>query len=260
MNDLKTISYEIKDYKIAVITLNRPSNFNAINLDLAQEFMSVLQKAKCDDNVRVLIITGSGKGFCAGGDLASLMEANDNPKKREILDSVSSVISSLDKFDKPVIASVNGAVAGSGTAVVLACDIIIASDKAKFAPNFINIAAVPDGGSSWFLTRKISYHRAAELILTGRILNARECFEWGIFNHIVTPERLNEEVFNLAQKLSTGPQRALRYIKQMLKMSAQNTLCTHQEVEASLQLLAFSDDDFQEGVSAFLQKRKPNFK
>ncbi|SFQ94747.1 enoyl-CoA hydratase/isomerase family protein [Desulfoscipio geothermicus] len=258
--DYKAISYEVLDNRVAVVTLNRPASLNAINLDLATEVAGVLRQAEQDDSVRVLVVTGAGKAFCAGGDLAWLMAADDNLKKREILENAATVITLLDRFSKPVIAAVNGAVAGAGTAVALACDIIIASDRAKFAPNFVNIASVPDSGASWFLPRKIGYHKAAELMLTGRLLDAQECLQLGLFNRVVAHDELEQAAFRLAQKLAAGPQRAIRHIKQMLKMSAQNTLTAQLEIEASMQLMAWSDDDFNEGVSAFLQKRKPAFK
>ncbi|SFG26156.1 2-(1,2-epoxy-1,2-dihydrophenyl)acetyl-CoA isomerase [Desulfotomaculum arcticum] len=256
----KTILYEVNENKIATITLNRPENFNAISKELAGEFGRALQLAGQDETVRVLIITGSGKAFCAGGDLAWLMSSDDNLKKREILDHASRVATLLDSFTKPVIAAVNGTVAGAGTAIALACDIVIASDQAKFAPNFVNIAAVPDSGASWFLPRKVGYHKAAELMLTGQLLDAQEALRLGIFNRVVPGAEFAGYVEKLALRLATGPQNAISYIKQMLKLSSRNTLASQLEIEASLQLMALSDSDFQEGVQAFLQKRKPNFK
>jgi 2-(1,2-epoxy-1,2-dihydrophenyl)acetyl-CoA isomerase len=255
----QTITYELKDH-LAWLTLNKPNSFNAINLELAQDFTRALQQAEQDDNVRVLVITGSGKAFCAGGDLAWLMASDDNIKRREILDNAAAIITILDRIKKPIIAAVNGAVAGAGTAVAMACEIVLASDNAKFAPNFVNIAAVPDSGASWFLPRFTGYHKAVELMLTGRMLDARECCRLSIFNQVVAEEDLHQETLKLAQKLAAGPQRAVRYIKHMLKLSNQNTLAAQLEAEASLQLMAWSDDDFTEGVNAFLQKRKPNFK
>lgn len=256
----KTIIYEVKANKIATITLNRPENFNAISKGLAEEFAQALQFAGQDEAVRVLVVTGSGKAFCAGGDLAWLMASDDNLKKREILDKANRVATLLDGFPRPVIAAVNGAVAGAGTAIALACDILIAADQAKFAPNFVNIAAVPDSGASWFLPRKVGYHKAAELMLTGQLLDAQEAFRLGLFNQVVPSAELADYVEKLALRLAAGPQNAISYIKQMLKLSNQNTLAAQLEIEASLQLMALSDSNFQEGVQAFLQKRKPNFK
>lgn len=254
----QSIIYEIKEH-VAWLTLNRPDSFNAINQELAQDFTRALQQSEQDDNVRVLVLTGAGKAFCAGGDLGWLMASEDNMKKREILDNAAAIITMLDRFKKPVIAAINGAVAGAGTAVAMACDIVLAAEDAKFAPNFVNIAAVPDSGASWFLPRFTGYHKAAELMLTGRMLTAGECCQLGIFNHVVAAEDLHQETLKLARKLASGPQRAIRYIKQMLKLSSQNTLAAQLETEASLQLMAWSDDDFKEGVNSFLQKRKPDF-
>ncbi|MCG8401562.1 MAG: enoyl-CoA hydratase-related protein [Firmicutes bacterium] len=258
--DFKTITYESKETGVALITLSRPASFNAINLDLAGEFARALQTAEQDNNIRVLVITGSGKAFCAGGDLAWLLAADDNLKKREILDNAAGIITALDRFAKPVIAAVNGVAAGAGAAVAMACDIIIASDKSSVAPNFVNIAAVPDSGASWFLPRAVGYHKAAELLLTGGIIDAAQACRLGIFNRVVPGEDLLAEALGLAGKLAAGPQRALRYIKQMLKMSRDNSLSAQLEIEASLQLMAWSDSDFPEGVKAFLERRKPEFK
>ncbi len=258
--NFNTITYETSENRVALLTLNRPSNYNAINLDLATEFGQALQEAARSDQVRVLVITASGKAFCAGGDLSWLMASDDNIKKREILDNAARIIETLDRFEKPVIAAVNGVVAGAGTAVAMACDIIIASEKASFAPNFVNIAAVPDSGASWFLPRAVGYHKAFELMLTGSMLSASEACSLGIYNRVVPAENLMTEVLGLAEKLATGPQRAQRYIKRMLKLSRYNTLEAQLETEASLQLMVWSDNDFQEGVKAFLEKRKPQFK
>ncbi|MTI83820.1 MAG: enoyl-CoA hydratase/isomerase family protein [Firmicutes bacterium] len=255
----KTITYEVKEGKIAVLTLNRPSDFNAINQEMALELVSVLQEAERDEGVRVLIITGAGKAFCAGGDLAWLMRAVDNLEKRDIVDNAAALITELDRFTKPIIAAVNGVAAGAGTALVLGSDIIIASDKAKFTPNFVNIAAVPDSGASWYLPRKIGYHKAIELMLTGRAVEAGEAYKLNIFNQVVPEDNLWEEVYSLATRLANGPQRAVKYIKKMLKLSSKNDLAAQMETEASLQLMAWSDDDFKEGVDAFLAKRNPQF-
>ena len=256
----KTISFEVKQNGVALVTLNRPASFNAINLELATDFHQALQVAEQDDSVRVLVVTGSGKAFCAGGDLAWLTDADSNLKKREILDNAAKIIKTLNQFEKPVIAAVNGVVAGAGTAVAMACDLVIASEKASFAPNFVHIAAVPDSGASWYLPRVVGYQRAAELMFTGRMLSAVEARELGIYNRVVTEENLMAQAMGLAEIISAGPQRALRYIKRMLKLSPNNSLDAQLETEASLQMMAWSDSDFQEGVKAFLEKRKPHFK
>lgn len=254
------ILYEIKEGKIGLITLNRPEKMNSFNNEVCRELAQALKMAEKDDAVRVLVLTGAGKAFSAGGELAALTAADTVFKKREILDNAAMIVEAVDRFEKPLIAAVNGVAAGAGTAIALACDIIIASDKARFAPNFVNIAALPDSGASWFLPRKVGYHKAAELMLSGAVLDAGQAYSLGIFNRVVEDERLYDEVFTLAQSLARGPSRAIAKIKKMLKMSFGNSLASQLELEASYQLLAWEDEDFKEGVAAFLQKRKPVFK
>lgn len=258
--EFQTINYEVRDSKVAVLTFNRPESFNAFNKQLVQECCQAVHMAARDEQVRVLVMTGAGRAFSAGGDLVWLRAADDNIKKREILDLANEMAITLAGFDKILIAAVNGVAAGAGTAVVLACDMAIASTQARFAPNFVNIAAVPDTAASWYLPRKLGYHKAAELMLTGSLLEAQQAYQLGIFNQLVEPEQLMPYTMDLAGKLAAGPQRALRYIKKMLKMSLSNDLPAQVEVEASLQLMAWSDSDFIEGVSAFIQKRPPVFK
>ncbi len=258
--DFKNIIYEVKDERFAVITLNRPDKLNSFNNEICGEVAKALEMAQNDDNVRSLVVTGAGKAFSAGGELAALTAADTVLKKREILDNAAMIIEALHAFEKPVIAAVNGVAAGAGTAVLLACDIIIASDKARFAPNFVNIAAVPDSGASWFLPRRVGYHKAAELMLSGSVLDAAEALSLGIFNRVVEDGRLYDEVFALAGALACGPATALARIKKMLKAGLENNLTSQLELEASYQLLAWTDDDFVEGVTAFLQKRRPKFK
>ena len=257
--EFNTLKLEHREGNIAIVTLNRPDAFNAINRELTEEMKQVLQYIEDSEQIRAVVITGEGKPFCAGGDLAWLMEADDNLKKREIVEKSGELITRLDNLNKPLIAAINGATAGAGTGIALACDIIVASEKAKFAPNFVNIGAVPDSGASWYLPRAVGYHKAAELMLTGRILSAQEAMDMGIFNKVVSPDELVESALEYARRLANGPQRAIAYIKNMLKQSEKNSLQAQLEIESSLQVMAWSDPDFQEGVNAFLEKRDPNF-
>lgn len=258
--ELTTLKFEIKNGHTALIKLNRPNQFNAISKEMTDEFEQVFKEISNNENIRVIIISGEGKPFSAGGDLAWLMVADDNLKKRDIVERAGNLILTVSRCEIPVIAAVNGVAAGAGTAIAMCCDLIIASDKARFAPNFVNIGAVPDSGASWFLPRMIGYHKAAELMLTGKLLSAQEALDLGIFNQVVPHEKLEETVLALAQKLANGPQLAIKHIKKMLKMSQSNTLESQIELENSLQLIAWSDPDFAEGVTAFMEKRKPNFK
>ncbi len=256
----KTLIYEVKEEKVAFITLNRPEKFNPLNNELAREMKEAMDMAEKDEDVRVLVLTGAGKAFSAGGELSVLEAADTVGKKREILDSVAMIIKAVENFRKPLIAALNGVAAGSGTALAQACDIIVASDKARFAPNFVNVALVPDGGTSWYLARRVGYQKAVELMLTGTVLDAREALALGIYNRVVEQERFNDEVLALARSLARGPARAMARIKMLLKASMSSSLDAQIELEASSQLLALSEDDFAEGVRAFYEKRSPRFK
>ncbi len=257
--EFNTIRFEHRETGVAVVTLNRPDAFNAINRELAIELNQLIEQIQDNEEIRATIITGAGKPFCAGGDLSWLLEADDNLKKREIVVRSGELITKLDKINKPLIAAINGATAGAGTAIALACDIIVASEKAKFTPNFVNIGAVPDSGASWYLPRAVGYHKAAELMLMGDVLSAQEAKDLGIFNKVVPGEELEESAMQYARRLAKGPQRSVEYIKDMLKQSQNNTLQAQLEIESSMQIMAWSDPDFQEGVNAFLEKREPDF-
>ncbi len=256
----ETIAFEVDELGVGKLTLRRPENFNAFNKQMVKECVEVLGEINRNQEVRVLIITGTGDAFSAGGDISWLLESKEVLQKKEIMDYTTQLMMALDRIKRPIIGALNGVAAGAGTAVILACDIIIASENAKFAPNFVSIAAVPDSGCTWFLPRKIGYHRACELLFTGRILSASEAHEMGIFNRLVPASDLERATMKLAKKLARGPMRALEYIKTMVKMSYKNDLRTQLDIEAYYQVMAWSDPDFLEGVQAFFEKRKPNFK
>ncbi|WP_027371569.1 enoyl-CoA hydratase/isomerase family protein [Desulfovermiculus halophilus] len=256
---LQTCRYEHPGSGLGLITLDRPKEYNAINKTMTRELEQVLNQAAKDDRVRVLVLTGSGPAFCAGGDLAWLMEADDQPKKREIVDLAGGLIEKLWHFEKPVLAGVNGVAAGAGTALVLACDMSIAAESARFAPNFVNIAAVPDSAASWLLPRVVGMHRAMELMLSGRTLSASQAYELGLFTSVVPDTEFQDQVREMAGRLAGGPQGAIRSIKALLKASADNDLSRHLEEEAVRQVRAWSDPDFAEGVQAFVHKRTPRF-
>ncbi|MFO7875808.1 MAG: enoyl-CoA hydratase/isomerase family protein [Desulfovermiculus sp.] len=257
--ELNTCRYECPQPGLGVITLDRPKEYNAINKTMTEELSQILDESSADDRVRALVLTGNDPAFCAGGDLGWLMQADDRPKKREIVDLAGQLILKLWAMDKPIVAAVNGVAAGAGTALVMACDVSIAAESARFAPNFVNIAAVPDSGASWFLPRVVGMHRAMELMLSGRTLSAREAHELGIFTHLVPDQELEEKALELGGKLASGPQGAVLSIKALLKASLGQGLSRHLEDEAERQVQAWSDPDFAEGVQAFVHKRRPRF-
>lgn len=253
------VSYEIVEKHVGLLTLNRPQQLNAINQAMVDQALTAFDQAEADPAVRVLVLTGAGRAFCAGGDLAWLQQAGDNRQKRLILDKADELIRRLEALTMPVIAGVNGAAAGAGTALVLACDISLASDQASFAPNFVNIGAVPDSGASWYLPRLLGRRKAMELLLTGQRLTAEQAHELGLYNTVTPVDSFRQQLMATARTLADGPQRALRSIKKLVKISSSNTLESHLEAEASLQLMAWSDPDFSEGVQAFLEHRQPDF-
>lgn len=256
----QTIEFSSYSQGYAVLRLNRPDVYNAINKELAAEVTQVIEDIRNKESIRVLVITGTGKAFCAGGDLGWLLEAGDHLSKRAIVENAGQLITVLHQLPIPVLAAVNGVAAGAGTGIALACDMLIAADTARFGPNFVNIAAVPDSGASWFLPRTVGYHQAAKLMLSGELLTAEEALRLGIFQEVVPAAELESRVLTLAGQLAAGPQGALRLIKKMLKLSLENTLQSQLEAETSMQVAAWSDPDFEEGVKAFLERRKPEFK
>jgi 2-(1,2-epoxy-1,2-dihydrophenyl)acetyl-CoA isomerase len=257
--ETNTCRFDIPQPGLGVVTLDRPKHSNALNKAMVQELISILDQSAADDNIRALILTASGSAFCAGGDLAWLMQADDQTKKQEIVDLAADLVTRLWNMDKPVLAAVNGVAAGAGTALVLACDMSIAAQSAKFAPNFVNIGAVPDSGASWLLPRVVGRHRAMELMLSGRTLSAATAHELGIFNSLAKDEELQEKAVEIAGRLARGPQGAIRSIKALIKTSMDNDLNRHLEEEAGRQVRAWNDPDFAEGVQAFVHKRSPRF-
>jgi len=256
----KTIIFDVNEFEVAVIKLNRPEILNAINKDMLLECIDALDKVNRDKNIRVLVLTGSQNAFCAGADINWLMESKEVLQKKEIMDLANQMVLGFESLKKPILGAVNGVAVGAGTSLILGCDIVYASEDAKFAPNFVHIAAVPDAGCTWYLPRKIGYNKACELALTGKIIDAKEAYELGIFNKLFPADKLEEETMRLAKRLSYGPIDATQKIKTLLKMSYKNDLRTQLDVEAYYQVTSLCNPDFEEGVNAFFEKRKPNFK
>jgi len=255
-----TITFDVNESGVGVLKFRRPESLNAFNKQMVIECIDLMEKINKEDRIRTVVITGTDNAFSAGGDITWLMESKETLQKKEIMDYTTQLVIWLDRVKKPIIACVNGIAAGAGTAIVMACDIVLASEDAKFAPNFIHIAAVPDTGCSWFLPKRIGYHKACELLFTGKIIDAKEAYELGIFYKLVPGDKLEEETMKLAKRISDGPLNVMQYIKTMLKMSYKNDLRTQLDIEAYYQVMAWSDPDFIEGVNAFFEKRKPKFK
>jgi 2-(1,2-epoxy-1,2-dihydrophenyl)acetyl-CoA isomerase len=187
------------------------------------------------------------------------VQAQDTGAQRIILEKAEELIIRLERISLPVIAGVNGVAAGAGTALAMACDLAIASKMATFAPNFVSIGAVPDSGVSWYLPRRIGRQKASELLLTGKRLSAEEAAELGLYASVVPMDDFRQALMAKARDIAHGPQRAVRSIKKLLKLSDWNTLEAQMEAEASLQMAAWSEADFAEGVQAFREGRPPRF-
>lgn len=243
---------------IATLTLNRPEVYNALNDEITFELQDALKKVARDENARAIVLTGEGKAFCSGQDLKS-----GGGQKRSFIDSLhkryNPIIRAIRSLPKPVIARVNGVAAGAGCSLALACDLVIASDDAILTEVFINIGLVPDSGSSWFVPRLVGMARAFELCTMGSKIKASDAAAMGLINKAVPAEKLDETVASYTNYYAGAPTRSIGIIKQMLNKSATATLDEMLDYEAYCQEIAGNTDDYREGVSAFLEKRKPKF-
>jgi 2-(1,2-epoxy-1,2-dihydrophenyl)acetyl-CoA isomerase len=247
-----------RDGAVLTITLNRPDVLNAFNAAMHKAFAAALKEARADD-VRAVVITGAGRGFCVGQDLAEFRDAPGDIGSRLRANYHPNVLA-IRALEKPVIAAVNGAAAGAGLSFACACDFRVGSDRASFVPAFINIGLVPDSGGTFFAARLVGQARAFEWFATGRRLTAAEAHGWGIVNEVVEHEALGERVTAFAAELAAMPTRGIGMTKRLFDRSPRATLEEQLEWEAQLQTAATQTDDFREGVDAFLEKRDPDFR
>lgn len=257
--DYQTIRMESAD-GVATITFDRPERGNSMDMEVMRELMHA--SLHCDESpeVRAVIITGAGRFFCAGGDLGSFGTVDDPASLiKEMTVYFHAAVSRFNRMDAPVIAAVNGMAAGAGFSLVSACDIVLAASSARFASQYTAAALSPDGSSTFFVPRLVGMRRAAELMLTNRMLSADEALEWGLITRVVDDDRLMEEAREAAGRLATGPSRAYGAVKRLLADSFSASLETQMEMEArSIAALSVSPDG-REGVRAFLEKRPPRF-
>lgn len=255
----KTLKLEIQNHR-ATITLNRPEVYNAFNDEMSYELQDALKQISKNISVRVLVLTGEGKAFCSGQDL----KANKDTSKRNLGDSLhkryNPIIRAICKMPKPVICKLNGVAAGAGCSLALACDMIVASEKAKLIEVFVNVGLVLDSGSSYFLPRLVGSARAFEMATMGSHISAKQAFEWGMVNRLVTPEDLDKTTDEIVNYFENAPTKAIALMKKMLQKSFHSDLDTMLDYEAYSQEIAGNTTDHQEGVQAFKEKRKPNFK
>jgi enoyl-CoA hydratase/carnithine racemase len=250
------------DGPIATIKLNRPDKLNAFGGPMREEILDVLAKIGADDGVRVVIVTGEGRGFSAGGDidhLKRLRESNDEEGFRQVLANGQRITKTMRSLPKPVIAAVNGPCAGAGFSFALGCDIRIASDAAIFGASFSRIGLHPDWGGSWFLPKLVGSANACELIFTGSMISAEEAQRIGLVNHVVPHAELMPTVLELATTVAKSAPRVVRLAKESIYRSLTSDMESGFAREAEVQMECFYSDDFLEGLTAFKEKRRPRF-
>lgn len=258
MTNYETITVETND-KIAVITINRPDKLNALNQQVHREGVAALDELAKTDAVRVVVFKGAGeKSFVAGADIAEFAGATPAEQRTTML--ARSLFTVLDSFPKPVIAMINGFCLGGGNELAMACDLRICSDKSRFAQPEVNLGIMCGGGGTQRLTKLIGETRAMQLILTGEMIDAATALQFGLVNAVHPAEELEAKTMEFAAKIAEKAPIALRYSKESVKLASRSNLDEGLRREIDLFALCFATEDKQEGVAAFLEKRKPNFK
>ena len=247
---------------IVTIRLNRPEKLNAFIGHMRRDLAEALEQAGSDRGVRVVVITGAGRAFCAGGDvgfMADLIERRDTEEFSRLLGSARRVVTVIRQMTKPVIASVNGLASGAGCNLALACDLRIASTEASFSQSFVKIGLHPDWGGTYFLPQLVSPNKACELFFLGEAIGAEEALRLGIVNKVVPPNDLNEATQELANRLRDAPPISIAAAKQAVYRSQSAELEEMLRYETEVQLRCFESEDGREGIRAFLEKRAPRF-
>jgi len=259
----KCLLYEVKD-GVATLTLNRPERLNALGDTLREDLHDAVTAAAADPEVRVMIVTGAGKGFCAGGDVKAMNEGKARGAPRPLMEKVAPgrdrTVLALRDAPKPVIAAVNGAAAGAGMNLALGCDIRIASTAAKFAQAFVKRGLHPDWGGTYFLPRLVGMAKACEMIFTGDLIDATEALRLGIVSRVVQPQELLPAAYELARRIAAGPPVAIRLAKHSLYANAELDLRASLQNETMAQNICFETEDAAEGIRAFAEKRAPVFR
>lgn len=250
------------DRGVLKITLNRPAVLNSFTLAMSKELRQALETARADKSVRAVLITGAGRGFCAGQDLTDVPAAVEGKMDlgATVVQTYNPLITLIRKLEKPVVCAVNGVAAGAGANLAIACDIVIASDAASFIQSFSKIGLVPDSGGTFFLPRTLGFPVATALMMLGEKITAQRAAEIGMIYKVVPAESLEGESMKLALQLAEMPTKGLGLTKRALNASLGNDLEAQLDVESSLQKEAGHTADFMEGVAAFNEKRKPTFK
>lgn len=259
--ELETLLFDVEN-GVATITLNRPDQANGLNLQMAKELSELSIRCDEDRGIRAVVVTGTGRFFCAGGDLKSFAEAGDDAGAliKEMTLYFHGAVSRFTRMNPPFIAAVNGVAAGAGFSLAAACDLAFAAESAQFVSAYTAASLSPDGSSTYFVPRLVGLRRAMELMLTNRRLSAAEAVEWGLINRAVPDEELAGTVSTLAQSLASGATLAFGEVKNMLHSSLSGTLETQMEIEARAIAALTHTHDAVEGITAFIEKRKPEFR
>lgn len=257
---MKSITTQIEN-KIATLTLNRPEVFNSFNREMALLLQNKLDVCEKNPEVRAIVIIGSGKAFCAGQDLKEVTSPELNPGFKKILEEhYNPIITRIRNIEKPIIGAINGVAAGAGANIALACDVVVASENASFIQAFSKIGLVPDSAGTFFLPRLIGFQKASALMMLGDKVSAEEAEKLGMVYKTVPSENFMEEVNNIASILANMPTKALGLTKRLLNNSMRNSLEEQLNLESKLQIESAQSEDYAEGVDAFVNKRKPEFK
>ena len=248
---------------VAVVTLNRPERFNSFTTSMYREFPRIVDQLRRDDEVKAVILTGAGKGFCAGSDvsdrLGKRLEKGGEESRFENLQQVGAMALDIADFDKPIIGAINGAAVGAGLSLALLCDIRLASEKARFGAVWLTVGLIPDVGATYSLPRIVGSEKALELILTREIVGADEALKIGLVSKVFPHAQLMDEARKLAGSIAAGPSVAVELTKRGLQRSLENDLKTQLDYETYAQNICRQTEDHKEGIRAFTEKRKPTF-
>ncbi len=248
-----------KENGVATIKFNRPEVFNSFNQNMAFAFQKALDDCEADEEVRCIVVTGEGKAFCAGQDLAEATDPNGPELKSIVGEHYNPIIIRLRNIEKPIVAAVNGVAAGAGANIALACDIVLAKESASFIQAFSKIGLIPDSGGTFMLPRLIGFQKASALMMTGEKVAATEAASMNMIHKAISDEHFADTVKELSENLAQMPTYGIGLTKRALNESLSNNLADQLSVEEKLQTDAGQSHDFNEGTKAFLEKRKPNF-
>ncbi len=249
-----------KENGVAFITLNRPETYNSYNREMALTLQAHLDDCAADSAVRCIYITGAGKGFCSGQDLSEASNPTPEEFERMVREHYNATILRIRNIEKPIIAAVNGVAAGAGANLAIACDIVLASDRASFIQAFSKIGLIPDSGGTWFLPRLVGMQRAAALMMTAEKVSGADAVAMGMAYKVYAADEFEAESKKMAYSLAAMPTRGLGLTKRLLNSTSTTDLETQLNHEKNVQVMAGNTFDFKEGVQAFLEKRQPVFK